>query len=449
MVERRRTVAASLWITTFLGVTVGCGGKDVSPDCPTPNPYCDITTEGCQQTLFAATACMRHQSGVSMPPVRSISLAQFSKESGASSAGSDAASAHWTDAFQLLGLLPAGVTAGTAASGTSVDNIVAYYDPKKKNVTVIERPDTTDPRERTLELSHEFVHALQDAEVDLQGFEKKWVSSTDSFVANRALPEGEATVLSAAVLAKASGRSPKQVAWSTLGTSLLDSVLSTVQSSGTPFFTATLTLPYPLGTAYLAPEWLGLGQPAIDAMYESPLLSVVDWVDEVPAGGKSTVEPLDCHPTTAPAGFGGFDHDTLGVAGALGLLVSLGHEAKVAWGEATSEWRGDSVVVFTSDAGSEVAVAWRTRWATAASATRFADAFGGSAPSGSLRVTTADREVQVLGMSDATALETWSTSMQCGTAGELPSGTQPGAAMAAMLRGARGHGVPSARVMLP
>lgn len=420
--------------------TLACSGSDRAPfldrtmnECPAPDASCDITTTDCQRNLFAATACERHQTDVPMPKVRTISLDEYAKES-AARASTDPALGRWTPALQLLGLLPSGVSVNQAATGASVDNVAAYYDPEKKDVTVIARGGA-DLLGNAVELSHEFVHALQDAEVDLQKLEQQWITSTDSSVAVRSLPEGEATVLSTAVVvARGAGRDPRDLLWSKFEGALLDSVLKSIQSSSTPFVTAMLTLPYPIGTAYLAPEWLLDGRSAIDPLYGSPLLSAVDWVDDVPAGGPSEAEPLDCYPTTAPTGFGASDHDAFGLAGTVGLTVSLGEDPTTAWADSTSGWRGDSVVVFESTTGSDVAVAWRVRWATAAAAHGFAAAVQAGAQGASVRVTTADREVQLLAMSDATALDDWSAGMQCGAAADLPSAPTSGAAPTAAIR---------------
>lgn len=408
---------------------VACGGESSDEGCPVPVAACDITSSTCQSAIFRATACERGQQKATMPPVRVITADQFTAEMNATLTG-DPSATLWTPAFQALGLLPAGTTLVGAISASAASNVVAYYDPATKRVSVIDQGGSTDPTESLFELSHEFTHALQDQERDITAYESKHTTSTDSHVAVTSLLEGEADVIGLSVTGRSVGKTPDQLDWSGANTSMWSSILQTIQTAPSPFVMAVQSLPYPLGTQYIAPRWLQNGQPAIAAIYDAPLLSALDWQQEIDPGAPTLVEPLDCYPTTAPAGYPGADSDQLGMSGVLGSLVASGQGG---WTD-TFDWRGDAVVVFKATTGQE-AVAWRTRWDTAADASNFARTLDVSVAAWPHQVTVANREVALLVTMDPAPLAAWASSMACGTVKDLPSATAGTSAPSALWRG--------------
>jgi hypothetical protein len=391
---------------------------------------CDVTTVGCQSSVFAATACERSQADAPQPPVRVITLDAYNSELQSGTPGPN--EAQWSSAAQLLGLFPPGVSVEQAAAGAASGNVVAYYDPDTKGVTIIERGPSagaSSPLDDVFELSHEFVHALQDASIDLQGFRSQWATSTDTSVATRALIEGEADVLGAAVTERAAGGVPSQFRWTMFEDSLWSSILDSVQNDAVPFMTAVLVLPYPLGTAYLDDRWLAGGQPAIDAVYGAPLRSALDYQNDIEVGSTTLVEPLDCYPTTAPSGYTGVDSDALGMAGVLGIYVRAGQSASTAWTRSQS-WRGDAMAVFDAPGGG-VAVAWRTRWATGADAADFETAIS-AVTSGT--VTVSAQDVTVLSAADPALVPAWAQSMVCGSIDQMPTAAAGSTSPTALLR---------------
>ena len=411
-------MGACVWVRAAVGAFVVLAAMACSSDpgdgCVAS--ACDITDGQCQKAIFAATACAREQNGTAMPKVRTISVDEYRKELTDGQNAPTANDQTWTTALQLLGFLPAGKSIGDASTDTSASDVAAFYDTDTKSVTVIDR-GASDQQQDLFILSHEFVHSLQDAKTGLDAFEQKWAHSTDSDIAVHALVEGEAVVLSSGVLSRSVGRDPHDTNWPALESSFFDSIFASIDSAGAPFLTAVESLPYPVGSSGLLKPWLDSGQPGIDAFYAHPRQSLVDWTGDVTLGSTS-VEPIGCYPTAAPPDYGGVDHDTFGIAGAMIVFMGSGGNARSAY-DASSGWRNDSVVTFApgdaADAGR--AVAWRTHWDSPASAAMFQAAAQRALPAAVTAVDDADVTVRVA--STPEVLMQWDGTA-CGAESDLP-----------------------------
>jgi len=395
---------------------VGCSSEDEG-SCPPPSA-CDVTAAGCQQLIFQATACERKQEDAVAPVVRVISVSQFVDEMNAAAMAPTEDQVAWETAMQMLALLPAGTSLTTALTEASVDNVAAYYDPETQRVSIIDRNEPGEPLDDLLVLSHEFAHALQDQEVNINAYRDERTTSLDSFVSLTSLIEGEATVLGIAVTGRAQGGAPPQLNWSAGISAMWTGIFESIQASTAPFITAIQSLPYPLGTEYLYPRWLDGGQASTDAVYAEPPLKVLDWEARLTAG--SLAQPLDCYPTTAPAGYAALGHDSLGLTGVLGIWMASGQVSQSAWYNSMG-WRGDSLVVYRSTTGAEVAVAWRTRWETNDDARQMAMALETSLPATSFRQTIVENtELTLLVATNGALVTDWNAAQQCGTVADLP-----------------------------
>jgi hypothetical protein len=393
-----------------------CSGSDSDEVPVSLTNGCDIRSSNCQEAIFRATADIREQSNAQMPNVRTISVDQFSQVLGSqdmSGGGLDA----WGPVLPLLRLLPAGKSLAEEQTSTAAAEIAAFYDPQTKQVTVIDR-GSMDPLNDMFILSHEFVHSLQDNAVDLTAFQTQWASSLDSWIAVRSLVEGEATVLAYSMLAKARGPSTV-INWTFVNSTLRQNIFDAIATSPAPLVMAQQGLPYPLGTAQLAPLWSGGGPRAFDALYAAPAQSVLDWADDTRVTAASRVERLDCLPTLGPPGFTGYDSESFGPTGLLSVALASGANQDDAWAKAL-HFRGDRAVLFTEDGVADsYAVAWRIRFDSDAAANTFvSDAkhlVGGTA------VSVANREVVYFGTTNADRFPTWTEPTHCGTMSELPS----------------------------
>jgi hypothetical protein len=407
-----------------LGLLAACSGDEDDP-CRPLEP-CDIRTSSCQERVFEATACMRDQEPRGRPRVRVMTLAQFEAALRAYLAERPPSEQDaWGTALGLLGLVDPSGDLDESQITTLVSQVAAFYEPGTGLVTIIDRGGSTDRTSDVLVLSHEYVHALQDQTVDLARFQRDWVDSTDTDVATSTVIEGEATVLSYAVIARMGGADPEQVAWGSLGSRIFEAMARNAEASPDPLLTAVQLCPYALGVPYVADAWLAEGQAGIDALYESPPRSTAEVLPADRDGFVPARVALDCYPTTAPAGYVGVDHDTFGVVGPFAFGVG-DLTADDAWSLAR-RWRDDRIVVFAppNPDAAPIAAAWRIRWADPADASAFAvlaeqrlQAAAGAAPFS--RVVLEGDAVLLQVAADPVVLDGW-TDAGCGTVGDLPA----------------------------
>jgi hypothetical protein len=314
--------------------------------------------------------------------------------------------------------LPAEAGLTEAYTEVSAANVVAYYDPKTERVSIIEGA-TSDPLEDLFALSHEFVHSLQDQDLSIDTYRSERATSLDAFMAVTALIEGEATVVGLAVTGRSQSNPPKALRWSAAIDSMWTSIFEGIDAAPAPFVAAIQGIPYPLGAEYIYPGWLDEGQANVDGIYAEPPLSVIDLEGRAAPGDATAAQPLDCYPTMPPAGFSAVGGESLGMTGALAMWMSTGQAAEAAWRSSVS-WRGDSLIVFQSSAGSDVAAAWRTRWENSATATQIGTALEMSTlPGWSRRVVVEGTEVTLLVAADATLVSDWAATLQCGSLDDL------------------------------
>jgi hypothetical protein len=406
-------VKVSVWWLGAALCVFGCGSSaDEDTDL---EDGCDIRTEGCQRATFAAAVRIRGQPGLRMPPVRTITLDQF--EAMLEEESPEPEQDPWDTALVLLGLLPRDSSANEAYAASSAANVAAFYDHETKDVTIIDR-GTSDPLDDVYVLAHEFAHFLQDAERPLGDFQDQWIDSVDSYVAVTALIEGEANVVGIGVVGEALGSTLDQFNWDLANASLRDGAFEAIESSPAPFITALQILPYPLGTAQVAPLWLRAGKGALAPLYEAPPLSALDWAEDTLVTAASRVQPLDCEPSAGPPGFVGSGRDSFGPAAVFAVQLAGGAGTKSAWSAALG-FRGDRVVLFEEDGvPGSYAVAWRVRFQDEAAATAFQASVERVLAAGASLVE--EREVVLMATSDEAKLAPWLEVMHCGTPEELP-----------------------------
>ena len=346
-----------------------------------------------------------------MPAVRSQTVAAFRSDL-TEEFDREPAREHWDAALRLLRFIPEGTSVKDAWLDLSAANIAAYYSSETKEVTVLERGGASDPESDVNVLSHEFVHALQDADVDLGAFLDAHGVSSDSSVAVRTLVEGEATVVSYAVSARSFGISPERADWMLFRDAITDEIATRAGQAGAPLLAAYQSFPYSVGFSALFLPWL---QEGLTAYYDEPITAMVDFYGEA-RPGSSVVESLDCYPVDPPPGFSAVDQDSLGVIGAL-----VSSSAFSNFPERAPSFRGDSLVVFRGDSG--YAAAWTVRWGDLSRASAFAATTGGRLQlGGDFKVLQRDLEVDVLVSDDAESLAAWAPA--CGSKEDLPAPSQ-------------------------
>lgn len=386
-------------------------GRSPTAGCVAPR-QCDITERECQEAVFEATVCERNQPAAAPPVVRMQSVEDFRSEQRAA-AEKNPVPESWEAALRLLRLVPEGKSVLEVAIDQSAAAVAAYYSDETDVVTVLERDQSPDPQADVHVLAHEFVHALQDAEVDLGAFLDANAVSSDSTVAVRTLVEGEATVVSYAVVARSFGVPPQRTDWQLYRDTLANEVVELASGAESPMLAAFQLFPYSAGFSALFEPWLAEGD--LSAYYEEPITAFADFLDAAEPG-RTVVETLDCYPVDPPPGFTAVDQDSFGVIGALAAVDDF-----LSFESLEQAWRGDAVVVFRGDAG--YAAAWTVRFVPTFGADTFEAAARARIPGA--RLVRREREVDVLVSDDAETLATWSPG--CGTRDALPVSPQASA----------------------
>ncbi|HEX6239500.1 MAG TPA: hypothetical protein VFZ61_01350 [Polyangiales bacterium] len=402
---------------------------------------CDIAEPSCQREVFASTACERGQPQASMPKVRAISQKQYAEELAEDEGTEDfQARAYWR-ALSLFGVLPEQERADDAAIENQVNNVLAYYSPETKDITVINRAKTRDV-DAMLTLSHEFTHALQDQRDDLKTFMETHADSYDAALALRCLVEGEAEVASDLTMGNLTYGDARQVNWELYFRNWLTSTLEKLAEDDAPYL-ATGWLVYPVGTRVVMPKYRREGPSALRGYYREPPITFRSWTNQTLS--VMPPEPMDCAPPDPPEGYVHSIIDRQGMAGLLALYVAMGEGAEF---DASHAWVSDWLAVYTSEDESteDVAVAWRLRFGSAQAAQAFETKLAHSdVPFGFER---SGQEVLLTAASSGELYASWelsSCSQEKSRTRSLPRYRLPNAVRARLL-GHRAHGPLRARV---
>jgi len=349
-----------LAVLVALAATAGCARELET---------CDITERACQETVYYQLLSIRgdgYDPFGGLPPVSVITEDQFRAYLEEEAAQQDAQQGPnpWDKAMVLLhftGASPDGGSGGSAIDD-EVEHVLAYYDPQSKEVTVIDHPNQTGAyvRENAMvTLAHEFVHALQDRELDL-GPDAE-VTSLDQYLARNGLIEGDARFyenLFTAEMLRMMGREPPDPTEMT--EEELDYVWANFEELGSPLFAAQYLM-YPLGAQRVAAAYRSGGNAAVRHTYaQAPKQTVGFLVGEdgrVPAGGSGQV----CSPPAIaglPAGGNAAGGDQFGAVAFYTFLRGFGVDHDEAFATAQS-WTGDAMQVQADRSLSTVAVAWR------------------------------------------------------------------------------------------
>jgi len=100
--------------------------------------------------------------------------------------------ARWTEAYQALGLLPAGVDLRAVLTAVMTEQVAGAYDPDTKTMLLIEGMPTALVQPV---LVHELTHAAQDAHFHLESLPWEQHENDDLALAVQALFEGDATAV--------------------------------------------------------------------------------------------------------------------------------------------------------------------------------------------------------------------------------------------------------------
>jgi hypothetical protein len=268
-------------------------------------------------------------------------------------------------ALAMIGLVPEEVDFEANVMEVMDEQVAAFYD-QEAGLLYTFADSPLRGNLNLMILAHELTHALQDQHFHLCEWPLKRKDNDDLVAAHMAVLEGDAT----RVMEKVYKRVSK------LRTAIADLANAVAQDAGKlqrapRYFRDMLLFPYQEGRAFMESlERMG-GPQLVERAFRSP-----------PETTAQVLHPRQFHPKrlrpapsapnmTAKPGWRRLSANTVGEFGVIVLLRQFDREADAA---AVAEgWRGDGYVAF--DTGGAGLLRWRSEWASAAAAKRFADAY--------------------------------------------------------------------------
>ncbi len=404
---------------------------------------CSVIDAACQEQIFQAVTCLRETPEATRPEIRIITRAEYEAEllapaepaaepAATAAPGEEAElpSANLGDArvsrsLELLGLAqPADFSTDSVVTLYS-ESVPGYYSNADDLITLIDQGDqqTASDGDDTLIIAHEYLHALQDQEIDLGGVHES-VRTFDQYLATLAVIEGEASMFEA-FYAAAMWQLEGDVDFDSHFTSWI-SDSEELYGAQSPLLVGPRYFPYSFGARYMYGVYGRGGMAAVRDTYANMPKSVVDMIGNELEG--AIVESLEALPAPAP-----LSDYTLVAADTLGpwifgkfLQRSL---SQFAFDQLASRWRGDRIFVYAR-ADVTVTCIWAVQLDTTAAAAPFAAMVGAgnvNLSASALGVSTG-RNVAVVVTDDAGTSAPWRLNVTAAQEAALAEAGSPSAA---------------------
>jgi len=317
-----------------------------------------------------SVACLRGGDPVALPVVRVIDeralrdlLTEEDEEDEQdrpSEAEQEAEFARWSRGLGLVGLSSPDYDLSDATDDTASE-IAALYLHSTKEILVIDRGRPSNDRGAIALLAHESVHAMQDAELDLDAYQQRWGSSFDGQLGVRALIEGEAVLYELLTVVALEGHTPDELDWRGLFASWRGETLQEADQDESPLTTARWRFPYAFGGGYVAQHWLARGRVGIDLLFEQPPLSTSEVMFGTPQ--RDVLDAREgLRPQALPSLGEGYDAVGRVTAGAWIARIYAGRLGLGGGGLVPAEaLLGDMLSVHVNEDTDRVVTAWRVR----------------------------------------------------------------------------------------
>ena len=419
---------------------------------------CDIDTPACQQSIFEATRCI-NGSNMPMPPVRIVTDEAYLEELGfldtdtqglsdtetASDtepleSDSDSESVdYWTASMQLLALMAQETSVSDAYRDEFVPTILAYYSYEYQDVTIIDHSYHYGDEDTDLEidipyfeplqtLAHEYTHAIQDYEVGLKEQRELYSYNDDILMAQGNIYEGDAEVRSDFAYALLMGQDFKAQHPRTMYEQALKYYKTTIATAASPYIAAKSGLQYATGALYVYDTFINEGLDGMNRLRENFPTSTVYWMAGYDASRPTTDymskqsrpthfnQPLICGDAAAPVDYSFIHQDTLGAAMLFAVLSSQSingvYPVDEFW-DFSIQWRADALQIYQETNGTNVAIAWHLRMASARDAKTLSDMLQLRHPNA--RLFQFGSEVIEFLAEDQAILSGWANSYRCNT----------------------------------
>lgn len=317
------------------------------PGCEQYDPApCDVETETCQQRLIDIAACLRGSDDTTLPAVLVMTENEYASYLAAEYAKRAPAPhlAEWEQALVMLGLIAPKGLEDQARVAEAVDFVWGFYDEETKGVTLIDHGADSNSETSSAVLVHEFVHVLQDREVDLTTF-RGADASYDGELAADAIVEGEAQFQQQRYLASMLGFDPRRIDWDRLFQNAVDDAETHLFEQDSVMTAAWDLFPYAWGSRFLHLGWDASGHSGVLDLFASPPADTAVEMASVEARAPD-VDSVAIVAPEAPTPWTLVGEDRIG---AFGTFELLGKSTQIERArELALAWRGDELAVYVA-----------------------------------------------------------------------------------------------------
>jgi hypothetical protein len=244
-------------------------------DCPRAE-RCDIRDRDCQRAIMSAVVCLRGGDDERLPKVSVISEDEFVERVAAyrsddpdAHAEREASYALWSRALALFDLARTDYDMDDALADSASMTAAAYF-PDDGEIVIVARGGSLASDAVIGVFAHEVVHALQDRDLDLISYQRRWRTSYDAALALDAIIEGEAVHYQILATAQLTGRELDDLRWEHLYRQWRAAALVEAEQDDAPVTLAYMRFPYAFGGGFVTQHWLARGRAGIDSLFENP-----------------------------------------------------------------------------------------------------------------------------------------------------------------------------------
>jgi hypothetical protein len=258
--------------------------------------------------------------------------------------------------YHGLGLLPKDQKLADAYIDLLSSQVAGLYDPLKKKLYVVSKEGGVGPVEWVY-YSHEYDHALQDQNFDLQKIQDGLDDKTDEALARQSLVEGDAYVLMTYWLQQ--NLTPEEIGQVIQASS--DPEAQAALQRIPPIVQTQITFSALQGTQWVAGIQMGGGWGAINAAFAEPPVSTEQILHLEKYSAHEAPIAVDLPDDLASKMGPGWSVVLEDTMGEHQTSIWLGAGVVAAAADASAGWGGDRITMLSGPDGAW-AIAWRTVW---------------------------------------------------------------------------------------
>ena len=258
--------------------------------------------------------------------------------------------------YHGLGLLPKDQKLADAYIDLLSSQVAGLYDPLKKKLYVVSKEGGVGPVEWVY-YSHEYDHALQDQNFDLQKIQDGLDDQTDEALARQSLVEGDAYVLMTYWLQQ--NLTPEEIGQVIQASS--DPEAQAALQRIPPIVQTQITFSALQGTQWVAGIQMGGGWGAINAAFAEPPVSTEQILHLEKYSAHEAPIAVDLPDDLASKMGPGWSVVLEDTMGEHQTSIWLGAGVVAAAADASAGWGGDRITMLSGPDGAW-AIAWRTAW---------------------------------------------------------------------------------------